>query len=359
MKKVRAYIYRVYPNNLQKKYFEECYIQNIFLFNEFIKNNITGKIFLKDFIKKYALFDEKYLNSFINTTNLYFKIKSKNISNIQPKNLNSYPRKIHFSNFGNELKFVKNHLILKNFDSLKIVLHRDIPKNGKIIEYILEERIPKKFYINLIIAYETKISKVTKIEKSVGLDYSSPYFYISSDNEVGNNIFGDFDEIYERIGFLQNRLSKCIVGSKNYNKIRAKILGKHQFIVNKRRDFLHKKSLTLVINYDLIGVETLDLIEMSKVHHLGKSVYRNSFNTFCNYLNYKAADYGKYLIYIPKFFPSTKMCSNCGKINNLALNERTYVCRCGNKMNRDLNAAINIKKEAKIILNKKPKNIGG
>ena len=82
---------------------------------------------------------------------------------------------------------------------------------------------------------------------------------------------------------------------------------------------------------------------MSKHNHYGKSIYDNSYNMFINKLNYKLTKSGKQLIKVNKYFPSSKKCSVCGNVvNNLELSTRIYECDCGNKMDRDYNAAINI-----------------
>ncbi len=81
---------------------------------------------------------------------------------------------------------------------------------------------------------------------------------------------------------------------------------------------------------------------MAKTKHFRKSISDTSYGTFTRYLEYKTRDSGKTLIKIDQYYPSTKTCSQCGRERDIKLSERTYNCECGHKMDRDLNAAINI-----------------
>jgi len=95
--------------------------------------------------------------------------------------------------------------------------------------------------------------------------------------------------------------------------------------------------------FDIIAVEDLNLQEMSKSNHLGKKIYDNSFGMFITKLGYKLEEVGKSLVKVDKYYPSSKRCSNCSHIKEeLKLSDRTYTCCCGNIIDRDYNAAINI-----------------
>ena len=106
---------------------------------------------------------------------------------------------------------------------------------------------------------------------------------------------------------------------------------------------MHKLSFELAENYDLIGVEDLNMRAMSQCLTLGKSTMDNGYGMFLNFLEYKLNDRGKYLIKVDKWYPSTKTCSCCGNTKPMSLSDREYVCpECGAVMPRDHNAAINI-----------------
>ena len=121
----------------------------------------------------------------------------------------------------------------------------------------------------------------------------------------------------------------------------------HEKVRNQRQDFLHKFSRQLADAYDVIGVEDLDMKAMSRSMHFGKSVMDNGFGMLRSMLAYKLAERGGELVKVDRWYPSSKRCSRCGKIKEtMPLSERTYTCSCGNVMDRDVNAALNIRMEA-------------
>lgn len=123
----------------------------------------------------------------------------------------------------------------------------------------------------------------------------------------------------------------------------------HEKVANQRRDFLHKKARYLVDRYDAIGIEDISVKAMAKhkkggKFSFGKSVADNGWNKFVNILEYKLAWQGKQLVRIDKWYASSKTCSHCGHVKtDLKLSDRIYICPvCGAKLDRDLNAAINL-----------------
>ena len=131
----------------------------------------------------------------------------------------------------------------------------------------------------------------------------------------------------------------------------AKAARCHEKIRNQRRDYLHKLSFRLAEDYDAVAVEDLDLKAMSRGLNFGKSVMDNGYGNFLNMLSYKLEERRKVLVKTDRFYPSSKKCSKCGKVKEtLALSERIYHCSCGNHMDRDVNAAINIREEGKRLL---------
>ena len=126
---------------------------------------------------------------------------------------------------------------------------------------------------------------------------------------------------------------------------------KHYHIRNQRRDYLHKLSRKIADNYDAVAVEDIDMKAMGQHLHFGKSVQDNGYGMFREMLDYKLAWKGKKMVKVDRFFPSSKKCCKCGRIKKeLKLSERVYRCACGNEMDRDRNAAINIREEARRML---------
>ena len=124
-------------------------------------------------------------------------------------------------------------------------------------------------------------------------------------------------------------------------------------IKNQRKDFHHKLSHDLAEKYDAVCVEDLNLKGIAGGLHFGKRIQDNGYGQFLSMLGYKLEERGKYLIKVDRYFASSKICSVCGnRKKELALSERTYICECGNWMDRDVNAAVNILKEGKKVYKK-------
>ena len=129
-------------------------------------------------------------------------------------------------------------------------------------------------------------------------------------------------------------------------KQQKKVAKIHKHISNQRLDTLHKKSAEIANQYDIVCVETLDMKAMSnKSFRNGKATLDNGYGMFLNMLEYKLSDRGKYLIKVDKWYPSSQLCSHCGRRQKIKLTDRTYRCTCGMTMDRDQNAAVNILNE--------------
>ena len=140
---------------------------------------------------------------------------------------------------------------------------------------------------------------------------------------------------------------KGIKKSNNYIKMSLKIAKKHTKISNVRLDFIHKLTTHLVTHYDNIALETLQVSNMMRNHRLAKSLSDVSLSKFNEILEYKAKYNGVSITRADRFYPSSKTCSHCGSIKSkLSLSQRVYVCdECGYKIDRDLNASINLHKQ--------------
>jgi putative transposase len=152
----------------------------------------------------------------------------------------------------------------------------------------------------------------------------------------------------QRLKVLQQRVSRKVKGSKNREKAIQKLARCHERIANQRNDFLHKLSFRVVSENQAIAVESLNVSGMMKNHRLAQGIGDVSWGTFFTMLEYKCRRYGKTLLKIGRFDPSSKICSKCGYLTrDLSLSERAWICPdCGTLHDRDTNAAINIKKFA-------------
>lgn len=232
------------------------------------------------------------------------------------------------------------YLKLPKLGLVKIKLHRALPE-GSILKAATIKKDGKHYYVSLRVEYEQTPWDEKTLEKAIGLDYTLQGLYMDSEGHKADYP-NYYKESLEKLKKEQRILSRRVKESSNYLKQRERLSSLHLHIKNQRKDFLHKASRYLVNTYDLISIETLDLIEMAKTKHFRKSISDTSFGQFTKYLEYKTRDEGKTLIKIDQYYPSTKTCSVCGREKDILLFERTYDCMCGHQMDRDLNAAINI-----------------
>jgi len=140
--------------------------------------------------------------------------------------------------------------------------------------------------------------------------------------------------------------------SKNWLKQKQKVGKIHSKIKHQRLDNLHKISFEIANQYDIVCVETLNMKAIgNKKFRNGKSTYDNGYGTFLTLLSYKLSRRGKFLVKVDKWYPSSQLCHNCGHRQKLKLSERTYECpKCHVIIDRDLNAALNIRDEGIRIL---------
>ena len=186
--------------------------------------------------------------------------------------------------------------------------------------------------------------------KILGIDYAMQGMAVFSE-KIETEEAGFFRKNEKRLAREQRKLSRCVRGSHNYELQKKKVARCHEKIRNRRRDHLHKLSRKIADSYDAVAVEDIDMKAMGQCLHFGKSVQDNGYGLFREMLDYKLVWQGKKMVKVDRFFPSSKKCCKCGRIKKeLRLSERVYHCECGNEMDRDRNAAINIREEARRML---------
>jgi len=241
---------------------------------------------------------------------------------------------------------------LPKVGEVKIKIHRKAEEGWKLKSVTISRETTGKYFASVLYQYECSDNQAhcETDKKMLGIDFAMHGLAVFSDGTKA-----DYPMYYrkaeKRLVREQRKLSKCQKGSHNYQKQKKSLARVHEKVRNQRNDFHHKLSRRLAEEYDVIAVENLNMKSMSQGLHFGKNTMDNGYGEFLGMLEYKLDARGKELVKVDRFYPSSKRCSCCGKIKeSLKLSERTYICSCGNVMDRDVNAAINICNEGRRLL---------
>jgi len=226
-------------------------------------------------------------------------------------------------------------------EPLDIRWSRPLPKDAKPSAITISKDCADCYFISILV--EEEIEHLPHSEQHVGADLGLKSFVALSTGEVvGNPKFFSKDE--KKLARAQKQYAKKKKGSKNRDKARLKVARLHARIADRRRDFLHKLSTKLIRENQTICVETLAVKNMVKNRHLAKAISDVGWSEFVSQLEYKADWYGRTLVKIDRWYPSSKRCFDCGHVlNSLTLDVREWTCpECGVSHDRDINAANNI-----------------
>ena len=254
-------------------------------------------------------------------------------------------RKITLTKSFKDLKFRCSNLYLSRLRRYK----------NKIRSATISKTKSGKYFLSILIDIEeSKIVKFKKTGKSVGLDLGVKDFVITSDGDkFENKHFLKKQE--NKIKKLQKQLSRKVKGSNNRNKARIKLAKAFEHLVNQRENYIHSVVNTLLTKYDTIFMEDLNVSGMLKNHKLSKAIQEVGFYHFKVILQSKSLVNDKHVVLIDRYYPSSKICSDCGyKNKDLKLSDRYWICpECNTKHDRDLNAAKNILREGQQMLNQR------
>lgn len=195
---------------------------------------------------------------------------------------------------------------------------------------------------------QTKPAKAKLVkDNAIGVDLGIKDYAILSDGTKFSNP-KYLERAQKKLAHLQKVFARKGKDSANHERMRIKVAKCYRDITNKRNDFLHKLSTHLVKHYDVICLEDLNVNGMEQNHNLARAIQSASWSEFVRQLEYKSEWYGKNILFIGRFEPSSKLCHNCGYINkDLKLSDREWTCpKCGEHHDRDVNAAKNIKEIA-------------
>ena len=207
-----------------------------------------------------------------------------------------------------------------------------------------------QYYLSILIDGDL-LKRVPQSRNTVGIDLGIKDFITTSEGETFENKHFK-KSVSDRLKKLQKQLSRKQKGSNNRNKARLKLAKLNKKSNDSKLNYLHEVTNTLINENQVICIEDLNVKGMVKNHRLAESISEMNFGEFRRILEYKADWYGRVIVKVDRFYPSSKTCNNCGYVNKqLKLSDRGWNCpQCGKVIDRDYNAACNIKDEGIRIL---------
>ena len=367
MKRQRAYRFRIYPDREQEKLIHKTFGCCRFVYNCMLserkeiyeKTGKTVRLTPAKYKKEYVWLKEvdslALANVQLNLESAYQKFFREEKSGFPKFKSKHRSRKSYTTNVVNgNIRLENGKLRLPKVGFIKIRQHRPVPEEYILKSVTVSMEGSGKYYASLLYEYFVSESqaagKMPEEMTILGIDFAMRGLAVFSNGEHAEYPMY-YRKSQKKLAREQRKLSHCKRGSRGYERQRKKVAKCHEKIRDQRRDYLHKLSREIADSYDAVSVEDIDMKAMSGSLNFGKSVMDDSFGMFRVMLRYKLEEQNKNLVKVGRFFPSSKMCSRCGNVKKeLALSERIYQCGCGNCMDRDVNAAVNIREEGRRLM---------
>ena len=349
----RAYRYRIYPNKEQRDFFERTfgcvrlfYNTSLDEMNKLYKEKKEYKdITPASYKERFPFFKEvdslalanaqlnrnKAFKAFFRKQNKFPKFKAKR--NKQSYSTNNQNGTVYLSEDG-------KYISLPKIKNIKIKMHRKF--DGVIKTVTVSKECDDTYYVSILV--EENIEAKPKSNNSVGIDLGIKSYIVDSNSERIDNP-KHLSRSLLKLAIEQRKLSHMKKGGKNRNKQRIKVARLHRRIRNQRNDFLQKLSSKYINENQVIVLEDLNIKQMEQDSSLSRYIADASWSTLVSMLEYKGNWYGRDIIKVPTYYPSSQLCSCCGyqnkEIKDLSIRE--WVCpKCGATHSRDHNASINI-----------------
>lgn len=358
---LKAFKYRIYPNKTQTEHFNKAMGCARYVYNKGLELKIkeyesSGKSLSCFDLTNGMLKQEKSANEWLKEP--YSQCLQMSLRNLDNAFTRFFRKKKGFPKFHSKkgkqsiqypqfvkVDFENQKLILPKCGAVKTVFSRQF--EGKIKTTTISKTRTGKFFVSILVEINKKLPKKPAVAEktTVGVDLGIKDFLITSKGEkVSNPKF--LSQELQRLKVLQHRASKKTLGSANRRKANLKVAKLFEKISNQREDFLHQTSTRIIRDNQTIVLEDLAVKNMMQNHKLARAIGDCSWSKFVELLKYKAEWYGVNIMQIGRFEPSSKTCSVCGSIKqDLTLADRIWKCKdCGTEHDRDINAAVNIKK---------------
>ena len=355
---LKSYKYKLKPSEEQivllNKHFGSVRFAYNFFLNERKKEYETNKNTINYYDNAKSLTELKKQEDYSWLNEINSQSLQDSLKNLETSYKNFFRFKKGFPKF--KSKHIRNSFCVPQFvkldngklkipkfkEPIDLILSRTF--TGTIKQCTISKTPTNEYFVSILV--ETTHSVVPKTGKRIGIDLGIKDFVITSEGYKYKN--NRYTKTYaKKLKENQQHLSRKTKGSNRYQKQKLKVATIYKKITNSRLDNLHKVSTELIKKYDLIVLEDLNIKGMIKNHKLSKHIADVSWSKFIELLTYKAEWNDKKIVKVDRFFPSSKTCNCCGYINqNLKLDMREWTCpSCNSKLDRDLNASINILNE--------------